>query len=263
MLGSHIPYPLIEWSRRVLHFGSKQCPVCLGRVRKFHHSGYGYPVLEQLEVVGGMRRAEDRCPICHATSRERIIWFYLSDAGANFRFSSGTKIAHFAPEKGLTMRLLAAVGDGYKAYDFQPDRYRHLRQISKVDLHLLTLKDNSIDLLLCNHVLEHLHDPRTSAAEMFRVLEPGGTAIMQVPIANALDDTIELGSKSAPQDRIDQLGQDDHLRLYSRTGYIELLRSAGFVLTEIKPFETSPALAAQWQLDPLETLYLWRKPQPA
>ncbi len=101
-IGRMIPYPLIEAGRRLIHAGPHRCRVCGGRVRRLGDSGYGFEVLERLQVVGGLKRRGDRCPICHATSRERLVWFWLTEGGAGFRFAPDLRIAHFAPEKGLS-----------------------------------------------------------------------------------------------------------------------------------------------------------------
>jgi len=259
LIGRMIPYPVIEQARRVIHAGDIHCPVCTAKVSHLQDSGYGYPVLEQLEVVGGMFRPTDRCPVCHSCSRERLIWFYLSNGGREFRMPTHTEIAHFAPEKGLTKRLHHAVGDNYRAYDYQPARYRHHPDVHFADLAALDIASNSVDLVLCNHVLEHLPDPAHGAAEIHRILRPGGLAILQVPIAKALNETRELGPDNTPEQRIKQVGQDDHLRLYSQDGYVALLRDAGFCLTEFDPFADNPVTAQKWQLERMEVLYLWRK----
>lgn len=260
LIGAMIPYRVIEQVRGVIHAGNIHCPVCEADVSHLQDSGYGYPVLERLDVVGGKFRPADRCPICHCCSRERLIWFYLSEGGNGFRLPRDTRIAHFAPEKGLTKRLCQEVGKNYSAYDYQPSRYRHHPDVNFADLGALNIASGSVDLVLCKHVLEHLPDPARGAAEIHRILRPGGLAILQVPIANALTETLELGPDSMTEQRIKEVGQGDHLRLFSRTGYVELLRDAGFELTEYDVFAVEPVAAQEWQLDRQETLYLWRKP---
>ena len=44
------------------------------------------------------------------------------------------------------------------------------------------LKDQAYDLVVCEQVLEHLHDPAVPLAEFERVLKPGGRMVLGVPI---------------------------------------------------------------------------------
>ena len=257
--GRMVPYPLIEAGRKLLHFGLRQCPVCLSRIRRLLDAGYGFPILEKLQVVGGMRRPADVCPVCHSSARERLVWYWLTHENAKFRHGRSARVAHFAPEKGLSRNLKDFAGDGYKAYDFDPSRYRHLRKIEQADLTSLTIEPSSVDLLICNHVMEHVPSPKRALDNIFQSLAPGGTAIMQVPIALALDESIELSADSTAQERIDRLGQDDHLRLYSQNDYEAVLTNAGFEVELFNAFDHDEHKATAWQLDPLERLFVCRR----
>lgn len=258
-IGRLIPYPVIENGRRVINAGPNRCRVCGARVRRLHDTGYGFEVLERLQVVGGMRRFSDQCPICHSSSRERLIWFWLSQADKGFRFASNITTAHLAPEKGLSRKLREAAPAGYTAYDFEPSRYRHLARVEHADLSKLPMADDSVDLFICNHVLEHVPDVPLALAQIRRVLKPGGTAILQVPIAMKLEETIELAHDVTQDDRIRLVGQDDHLRLFNQPKYRATLEAAGFEVELYDAFEDNGRLATQWQLDPFEKLHLCRK----
>ena len=259
-IGRLIPYPLIENGRKVLHAGLKKCPVCENRIREYLDSGYGFSVLERLQVVGGLRRFADGCPICHSTSRERLIWMWLSNGGKGFRLEGNPTIAHFAPEKGLTRRLQDAAGGNYQAYDFDPSRYRHLHGVEQADLSDLHIAPVSVDLLLCNHVLEHVPDVPLALRNIYSVLKPGAVAILQVPIAMRLDSTIELGMDSTPAERIAKCGQDDHVRLFTMSDYLSALEKAGFAVDQYRAFDDDENLATEWRLDPFEVLLCCRKP---
>lgn len=259
-IGRLIPYPVIENGRKVLNLGTHRCKVCGAGVRRLKDTGYGFEVLERLQVVGGLRRVADQCPICHSSSRERLIWFWLSQAGQGFRFARDAVVAHLAPEKGLTRAISSAAPFNYTAYDFEPSRYRHLKTVEQADLSGLPMADNSVELFVCNHVLEHVPDVALALSEIRRVLKPGGTAILQVPIAMKLDKSIELELASTGEERIRLLGQDDHLRLFNQDDYLAALQTAGFEVELFDAFEENDKLATQWMLDPFEKLHLCRKP---
>lgn len=255
-IGRMIPYPVIQMGRRVVHFGPDTCVVCGNRHGKRIDSGYGHPVLEDLQVVGGQMRRADCCPICHSSARERLIWLYLT----RHIFHRGAQpvTAHFAPEKGLSEQLSAGLGNKYRAYDLEPARYRHLNDVQPANLEQLPMGDGEIELLLCNHVLEHIYDLPKALSEVRRVLSSNGLALMQVPIALALDQTRDGGQAMSAAERIRLFGQDDHVRLFTRNGYIETLQNAGFSVTPWRAFEEEPEAASLWALDPLEELLLIR-----
>ncbi|MBH5321249.1 methyltransferase domain-containing protein [Aurantiacibacter sediminis] len=258
-IGRALPYPLIEHGRRFLYRGSRKCPVCENSVRRFLDYGYGFDVLERLQVVGGRRRERDVCPVCHSSARERLIWFWLSQKGEGFRFPPHIRIAHFAPEKALSRRLSQAAPSGYAAYDLDPSRYRHLSGVKYADLSDLPIESASVDLLVCNHVLEHVPDLKKALSEIMRVMAERATAVLQVPIALALDETIELPPESSGREREEKLGQDDHLRLFSLNSYMHGLKSAGLQVEPYSAFDDDPEAARAWQLDPAEVLFTCRK----
>jgi SAM-dependent methyltransferase len=261
-VGSMIPYPAIALGRKVIHFGPNRCEVCGTATRTRLDSGYGFPVLEELQVVGGLKRRKDLCPVCHSGSRERLIWFYLTRHQGAFRNRAPAfTVAHFAPEKGLSIELRKRFANGYTAYDLAPHRYRHMTDVQQQNLEALTLGDNSVDLLVANHIMEHVYDLPKALSEVRRVLKPGsGLAIMQVPIALKLEEHRDDGQAMGPQERIDLFGQDDHVRLFTPRSYRESLEQAGFAVSEFEAFADDSALATEWELDPFETLLLIRDP---
>lgn len=98
----------------------------------------------------------------------------------------------------------------------------------KMDIHNIPLEDNSIDVIFCNHVLEHVSDDIQALREIKRVLTPGGWAILQIPFFYPLKEkTYEDPSITNPREREIAFGQSDHVRMYGKD-YGERLSSVGF-----------------------------------
>ena len=118
---------------------------------------------------------------------------------------------------------------------------------------------NTFDVVLCNHVLEHLVDDRKAMAEIYRVLKPGGWALLQVPLDEKLHETYEDPGIISKPDRAHHYGSPDHLRLYGRD-YQAKLESVGFcVKTDNIMNELNPLQIDKYRLVTIETLYIARK----
>lgn len=96
-----------------------------------------------------------------------------------------------------------------------------------IDLTAMDLPDSSFEAVICSHVLEHVRDDRQALRELYRVLTPGGWALIMIPIDEAREATYEDAAIVAPEDRVRAFWQDDHLRLYGRD-VAERLAEPGF-----------------------------------
>ena len=83
-----------------------------------------------------------------------------------------------------------------------------------MDITKIDYPDDSFDVILCNHILEHIPDDHLAMQELFRVLKPSGWAILQVPIDLNRNETYEDFSIVSPQQRLKVFGQADHVRIY-------------------------------------------------
>jgi SAM-dependent methyltransferase len=88
--------------------------------------------------------------------------------------------------------------------------------------------DASVDFFICSHVLEHVADDRKALGELRRILKPGGRGILVVPIVLTIDEIDEDPSVTDPAERWRRFGQGDHVRLYSKSGFLARVREAGF-----------------------------------
>jgi len=102
----------------------------------------------------------------------------------------------------------------------------------KMDIHQIPFEENTFDVVICNHVLEHVQKDILAMKEINRVLKKNGWAIMQVPfMGKNLDYTYEDPSIRHPAEREKVYGQRDHVRIYGKD-YPERLRMAGFKVIE-------------------------------
>ena len=85
---------------------------------------------------------------------------------------------------------------------------------------------------MCNHVLEHVYDDEKAMKEIYRVLKHKGKAILQVPVDNTLEKTIDGRDISDQNLRNKLFGQYDHLRLYGPDYYDKLIK-VGFKVEKI------------------------------
>jgi ubiquinone/menaquinone biosynthesis C-methylase UbiE len=79
--------------------------------------------------------------------------------------------------------------------------------------------------------MEHVDDDMQAMSEIYRVLKPGGWAIIQSPVYMHLDKTLEDPSITDPLEKEQVFGQNDHMRKYGRD-YGDRLRKVGFKVTE-------------------------------
>ena len=84
----------------------------------------------------------------------------------------------------------------------------------KFDVHDIPFEENVYDVVVCNHVLEHVEDDHKVMTEFYRIMKPGGWGIFQVPIDNNNPNTEEDNSVTDPKERERLYGQDDHVRQY-------------------------------------------------
>ncbi|MCW5521146.1 class I SAM-dependent methyltransferase [Aureitalea sp. L0-47] len=154
--------------------------------------------------------------------RHRLCWLYLKNE-TDF-FSKPQRVLHFAPEQAFLKRFRKLNHIEYTTTDLNSP----IADV-KADICDLPFGDNSYDFIICNHVLEHIPDDTRAMKELFRVLAPGGTAILQVPYDKNREETFQDDSITDPKERTKIFGQYDHVRVYGMD-YFDKLRSVGFTV---------------------------------
>lgn len=101
----------------------------------------------------------------------------------------------------------------------------------KMDIHQIPFSENHFDVVLCNHVLEHVKDDILAMREINRVLKPGGWAILQVPFfAPVPEVTQEDITITDPRERERLFGQDDHVRKFGKD-YPKRIEKSGLTVS--------------------------------
>jgi len=166
------------------------------------------------------------CPRCQALERHRLLWLYLKER-TNI-MTDRLRVLHVAPEHTLQRNLRRLRNLDYLSADMESPT-----AMIRMDITNIEFEKETFDVVLCCHVLEHVLDDRRAIRELYRVLRPGGWAILQVPIDEKRPVTYEDSSVVTPQDRRVVFGQTDHVRICGRD-YVDRFRASGFMVTEAR-----------------------------
>jgi SAM-dependent methyltransferase len=212
----------------------RECNIC-GRVGKM--LAFGQPP-----------RFDVRCRRCGSLERHRLeaIWLRLNQGAVVDK-----RVLHFAPES-VVSEMLRPTARNYIGADLDGRRGD-----TALDVENIALGDTSVDLIVCNHVLEHVDDAKT-LHEFYRVLAPGGIALLMFPLIEGWSDTYENPLVRSKTERALHFGQWDHVRYYG-SDVRERIRSAGFELTE---FTAQEPEVSRFALGRGEKIFVARKPLP-
>lgn len=172
------------------------------------------------------------CPNCLSKNRERLVKVVMD----HYIDCANKDILHFSPERHLykCLKKRARV----TTIDIEPGFYKTIdASILQGDATGLQFADNSFDILIANHILEHIPEDVKAMREMFRVLRNGGVAVLQAPWSQTLSATIEDRSIADPEKQARLYGQKDHVRIYTLQDYVSRLTSAGFTVKVIQANE--------------------------
>ena len=197
--------------------------------------------------VGKPSRWDVRCLDCGSRERHRLLHLWVIEGGGN-KFA-GKRILHFAPEKTV-VRMMRG-NPLYETADLRQKGATHQVDISKV-----ALPDARYDVVMAHHVLEHVDDDRAAMRELFRLLVPGGVALLTVPLNATRPTTYENPAIVEKPLRSVHFGNEDHKRFYG-LDFADRLAEAGFSVTT---FRLPPAEEARFGLLRDEWIYVATKP---
>lgn len=212
-----------------------RCPVCSMRINDFspidsyfdeNRRKYGYPfTFDDLETMNPIQYG---CPACGATDRDRLYALYVQKVLEQNLFANGLALLDIAPSHPLKTFFLKFANIKYQSAD---------KYMEGVDL-VVDITDMGVvhsdlyDVFICSHVLEHVADDKKAMSELFRILKPGGFGILMVPIILKIERIDEDPTVMDVETRWRRFGQDDHVRLYSKKGFIERAQEAGFIVKQ-------------------------------
>ena len=207
----------------------RECPVC-------GHVGPFSPVKHKPEIW---------CPGCDSRPRHRLLKLWM-DRG--MRLAPGARVVHFAAEPWVR-REMERRGAVYQTADING------KFELRLDIAAMALPDGSVDMVIANHVLEHVDDA-AALAEIHRVLRPGGQVVLTVPLIEGFDRTYEDPAHDTADKRRLYYGDADHLRWYGRD-FRDRLAAPGFRVGEFTALEPE---ASRYALHRGEKVFIGLKP---
>lgn len=227
---------------RSLNGDKVECPICNFSATEFGVSPNG-------------ERENVRCPRCSSLERHRAQWISGLSGYINSKDISKKRILHFSPDFCYARLFLKK----YRNY-FTAEYSSNSCSDYTLDIQDTGLQESSFDIIICNHILEHVSDDKKAINEIYRLLKPCGVAFVQVPLNIELKKTIADPSITNPEDRKKYFGQSDHLRMYG-CDFPEKLSESGFQVDSVRFWESmSQENIARFSLHEKEPVFICRKP---
>ncbi len=219
---------------------TRRCPMC-GKALRIY-----WP-------YGVMLRPGAQCPHCRGLERHRTLYMYFEKH--DLFDKENMSLLHFAPEKAFIDLFSSKKNIDYWPVDINPNMPGIRRTADITDI---PFEDESMDVIICNHVMEHIPDEGKALREMYRVLKKGGIAVINVPLDENRAETFENPEYNTPELRLKYFGQHDHVRIYGRD-YEKRLGKV-FTVEKAKPNEKmTPKELSDYGVWSGDTLYLCRK----
>ena len=190
------------------------CPICLSSAKKY--------------ITIAFKESEDKiCAKCGSLSRSRALCIYIE---GNFR-NKDLKILDFSPHRSLydyfKSKFIYYISSDY-GNQFYAQKNHDITQIQE--------ENESFDLIICFHVLEHILEDKKAIKELYRVLKVNGILLIQVPLKDGL--TYEDSKITSKNARKEAFGQEDHVRVYGKKSLIKKLKDFQFKVETINTSKT-------------------------
>jgi hypothetical protein len=211
------------------------CPVCGQRVAAFkpldpyyEENKRKYGNLFTFDDVETINPTQYQCPYCGASDRDRLYALYLGQVLSGSSLEEPVALLDIAPSLPLKNFLR-----GFPINYLSADKFMDGVDLVLDIMDMVGVQSASFDFFICSHVLEHVADDRQALAELFRILKPGGSGILMVPINLSTDQIDEEPGLTDIAERWRRFGQDDHIRLYSKQGFLKRVAEAGFTIDQL------------------------------
>lgn len=177
----------------------------------------------KLSRFASLENSNNICPICGSLPRTRRLYQMLNEEFLHPNFT----VLDFSPPRILYSKLKKRKNIHYFSTDFENEFFADY----KFDIQHIEQPNQTFDLIICYHILEHIPNDLLAMKELYRVLKNEGKAIIQTPLKKGV--IYENDEIVTPKDRLLHFGQDDHVRIYSISGLEQRLKEAGFI-TQVK-----------------------------
>jgi 2-polyprenyl-3-methyl-5-hydroxy-6-metoxy-1,4-benzoquinol methylase len=167
-------------------------------------------------------------------SRREILPLLPEKVGSIFEFGCGS---------GDTLSFLKSNGtcEWAGGVELFPDAARRAREkgldlVIEGDLESVDIPigRNSLDVILCLDVLEHLSDPWRTVELLTNFLKPGGSVIISIPNVRHHSVVVPLLTRGAWEYADQGLLDRTHLRFFTKKTAVELAQSSGLTVLQIK-----------------------------
>jgi SAM-dependent methyltransferase len=176
------------------------------------------------------KRSNALCLNCFSLERHRLVWLFIKNKTTLLNSKSRVKLFHVAPESAFFKHFRKNKMIDYYPVDLFEEGYSYPKGTINMDITAINYDNESFDVVICNHVLEHIPDDKKALSELYRILKKDGWAILLVPIEKDLEHTFEDPSITDSKGREEAYGQSDHVRQYGRD-YASRLENSGFKVT--------------------------------
>lgn len=213
----------------------KKCNICNKTFIKFkpYSTDASNNYISNLDIVGTDIK-NCWCIYCSSYDRERHLFLYFDKLNLWDNFNE-KKVLHFAPEIHLSRKIETFSPLEYIKCDFNPNYlFPGNSEIENIDATNINYEDSYFDIVICNHVLEHIPEYNKALKEIYRVLKRGGIAILQTPYSKLLKNNFEDPGINNDSLRNFFYGQFDHVRILSENQFFNDLKKNKFKLKIMK-----------------------------
>ncbi len=191
------------------------------------------------------------CPFCGSVDRDRLIVGYLQKKQL---LQKGKKILQIAPAKAIDTYIKSNAEVIYETTDLFMEGVTYRTDIQAMK----GIADDTYDVWICSHVLEHVPDDRKALSELKRILKPNGIGILLVPLDLSREETDEeVGCSEEENWR--RFGQGDHVRAYAKKDFLKRVEEAGFQLNALGKEYFGEEMFREAGLLDTSTLYIVHK----